>query len=251
MKYTLHGFNQQKACELDLGLDELAILRWFIDFRDTDRMEHREIDGKVYYWVVYNKVLEDLPILKCNVRSVGNKFKNLEKAGILMHKTFKKGGTFSYYGIGEAYTLLIAGVDIFHGSQKIDEGVVKKLTNGSQKIDEGVVKKLTTKDSSIIDSSTKDYSIIDKNNKQYSDDVELNDAILSFMKFRKDIKKPMNDHTIDLLIKKLENMDPSIKNQIEILNQSMVNGWQGIFPLKENESKPKEKGRLDWIDDIR
>ena len=86
--------------------------------------------------------------------------------------------------------------------------------------------------------------------KQYSDDSELNETILSFIKFRKDIKKPMNDHTIDLLIKKLEKMDPSIKNQIEILNQSMVNGWQGIFPLKENESKPKEKGRLDWIDDI-
>ena len=86
--------------------------------------------------------------------------------------------------------------------------------------------------------------------KQYSDDSELNDTILSFIKFRKDIKKPMNDHTIDLLIKKLENMDPSVKNQIEILNQSMVNGWQGIFPLKENGSKPKEKGRLDWIDDI-
>ena len=89
-----------------------------------------------------------------------------------------------------------------------------------------------------------------QNNKQYSDDPELNETILSFIKFRKDIKKPMNDHTIDLLIKKLEKMDPGIKNQIEILNQSMVNGWQGIFPLKENGSKPKEKGRLDWIDDI-
>ena len=89
-----------------------------------------------------------------------------------------------------------------------------------------------------------------QNNKQYSDDSDLNETILSFIKFRKDIKKPMNDHTIDLLIKKLEKMDPIIKNQIEILNQSMVNGWQGIFPLKENESKPKEKGRLDWIDDI-
>lgn len=89
-----------------------------------------------------------------------------------------------------------------------------------------------------------------QNNKQYSDDSELNETIISFIKFRKDIKKPMNDHTIDLLIKKLEKMDPNIKNQIEILNQSMVNGWQGIFPIKSDDSKPKEKGRLDWIDDI-
>jgi hypothetical protein len=87
--------------------------------------------------------------------------------------------------------------------------------------------------------------------KKYSDDPELNDTIISFIKFRKDIKKPMNDHTIDLLIKKLEKMDPSIKNQIEILNQSMLNGWQGIFPLKEDVNKPQQKGRLDWLDDIR
>lgn len=90
-----------------------------------------------------------------------------------------------------------------------------------------------------------------KTAKQYSDDPELNDTIISFIKFRKDIKKPMNDHTIDLLIKKLEKMDSSIKNQIEILNQSMLNGWQGIFPLKEDVNKPQQKGRLDWLDDIR
>ena len=92
MKYTLHGFNQRLACKMNLSNDDLAILRWFIDFKDTKKMQHKEIDGKVYYWVVYNKVLEDLPILKCNVRTIANKFKNLENAGILMHKTFKVSG---------------------------------------------------------------------------------------------------------------------------------------------------------------
>ena len=34
-----------------------------------------------------------------------------------------------------------------------------------------------------------------------------------------------------------------IQKQIEILNQSIVNGWQGIFPLKEEgqENKPQKK----------
>jgi predicted phage replisome organizer len=74
-----------------------------------------------------------------------------------------------------------------------------------------------------------------KNNKTYSDDPELNQAILAFMEYRKSVKKPMTDHAIKLLISKLNGMTTYIPEQIEILNQSIVNGWQGIFPLKDNQ----------------
>jgi predicted phage replisome organizer len=72
-----------------------------------------------------------------------------------------------------------------------------------------------------------------KEPKIFSDDPELNQAILSFIDFRKSIKKPMTDHAVDLLIKKLNEMSPSIEDQIEIINQSIMNGWQGVFPLKD------------------
>lgn len=82
----------------------------------------------------------------------------------------------------------------------------------------------------------------DKNKKKkkkdiepYSDDPELNQAILAFMEYRKSVKKPMTDHAVKLLITKLNGMSNYIPEQIEILNQSIVNGWQGIFPLKENQ----------------
>jgi hypothetical protein len=61
----------------------------------------------------------------------------------------------------------------------------------------------------------------------------LQNAIVSFIEFRKGIKKPMTERAIDLLIGKLKSMTPDIYKQIEILNQSIMNGWQGIFPLKE------------------
>lgn len=73
----------------------------------------------------------------------------------------------------------------------------------------------------------------------YSDDPELNQALLSFIEYRKSIKKPMTDRAVELLINKLEGMTPSITEQIEILNQSIVNGWQGIFPLKEQKQSAK------------
>jgi len=69
--------------------------------------------------------------------------------------------------------------------------------------------------------------------KTYSDDSELNEAILAFMEFRKSIKKPMTDHAVKLLITKLNGMTQYIPEQIEIINQSIMNGWQGVFPLKE------------------
>lgn len=76
-----------------------------------------------------------------------------------------------------------------------------------------------------------------KKHKTYSDDPELNQAILAFMEFRKSIKKPMTDHAVDLLISKLNGMTSYIPEQIEIINQSIVNGWQGVFPLKNEQAQ--------------
>ena len=75
----------------------------------------------------------------------------------------------------------------------------------------------------------------EKEKEPYSDDPELNQAILSFMAYRKSVKKPMTDHAVKLMISKLNGMTTSVPEQIEILNQSIVNGWQGIFPLKDNQ----------------
>lgn len=72
--------------------------------------------------------------------------------------------------------------------------------------------------------------------KSYSDDPDMNQAILSFVEFRKSIKKPMTDRAVDLLIKKLNEMTISIPEQIEILNQSIMNGWQSVYPLKDQKA---------------
>ncbi len=79
-----------------------------------------------------------------------------------------------------------------------------------------------------------------ENNIIYNADPQLNATIKEFIKFRRGMKKPMTDHAIELLINKLNKLSSNTSEQIEILNQSMLNGWQGIFPLKESGKKPKE-----------
>ena len=73
--------------------------------------------------------------------------------------------------------------------------------------------------------------------KAWVDDADLNKAILAFIEFRKNIKKPMTDHAVDLLIQKLNSMTTDIREQVAIINQSIMNGWQGVFPLKEQTGK--------------
>lgn len=80
-------------------------------------------------------------------------------------------------------------------------------------------------------------NVNNENKSIYIDDPILDSVIQEFVSFRKSIKKPMTEHAVKLMIGKLKKMTPDINEQVEIINQSIINGWQGIFPLKE----PKEK----------
>ena len=75
----------------------------------------------------------------------------------------------------------------------------------------------------------------------YTSNEELRTAIIEFVKFRKSIKRVMTTYALELLIKKLDRFANDDNTKIEILNESIMNGWNGIFPLKDN-STPKNKG---------
>ena len=57
---------------------------------------------------------------------------------------------------------------------------------------------------------------------------------------RKTIKKPLTTKALELMINKLKKLSIDSDEQIEILNNSIMNNWLGIFPLKE-EQKKKDK----------
>lgn len=107
MKFTIHGFSQEAALNLDLDNDDLLLLRWFVDFKDSGRMIHKIIDDKNYYWVNYKKVVEALPLLCLKKDSIYRKFKKMADCGVLTRITVRIAGTFSFYAIGKNYELLI------------------------------------------------------------------------------------------------------------------------------------------------
>ena len=108
MKYTIMGFNQAKAVELNLDTDDLLILSYFSDFRDTELMVSEEFEGKRYYWLRYDALLENLPILGLKSKdALRRRLKKLQDAKVLCHYCKKtKEGTYSFYGVDENFLIL-------------------------------------------------------------------------------------------------------------------------------------------------
>lgn len=75
-------------------------------------------------------------------------------------------------------------------------------------------------------------------------DEELKQTIYEFIKMRKAIKKPLTTRGLELMINKLKKMTSNTNEQIQILNNSIMNNWLGIFPLKEEE---KQKEKVEYI----
>lgn len=61
-------------------------------------------------------------------------------------------------------------------------------------------------------------------------------ALNEFKKMRKLIKKPMTEMAVNLIVAKLNKLTANESEQILILNQSIANSWQGVFPLKEDKN---------------
>ncbi|WP_346936750.1 conserved phage C-terminal domain-containing protein [Clostridium sp.] len=107
MKHTIMGFRQEKLVKLGLDIIDASILRYFIDFKDSNGMNTRKVDGKLYYWLRYDAVLKEFPIFRMKKCTVQSRFFKLRDAGVLTHLVVREKGTYSYFGIGENYEELI------------------------------------------------------------------------------------------------------------------------------------------------
>lgn len=76
----------------------------------------------------------------------------------------------------------------------------------------------------------------EKNTKKefFPDDEKLNQAFADFVDMRKQIKAPMTDRAIGMAIKKLTELSGGNSDTaVKILEQSIMNSWKGLFPIKD------------------
>lgn len=82
-----------------------------------------------------------------------------------------------------------------------------------------------------------EYDLIIEN---YTNDLQLRNTIYEFIKMRKAIKAPMTSNALNLMLKKLDKLAPNDIHcdiRINILEQSIMNSWKGIFELKSKNGQ--------------
>jgi hypothetical protein len=98
---------------------------------------------------------------------------------------------------------------------------------------------------------TRSKHLMDTNNKElmneeemsnkketvYFDSLPLNNAMLEFIEHRKQIKKVMSDKAIKMIIEKINKFDCSEDEKVKALENSIINGWQGVFEPPKGNTK--------------
>lgn len=102
----------------------------------------------------------------------------------------------------------------------------------------------------------------DKNDKKHIADYlildslsqPLSEKMREFIESRRALKSPLSENAVKLIIEKLRKLSEVEADQIEILNQSIMNGWKGIFELRQKGSASQKQERrpegwLNFIDE--
>ena len=78
----------------------------------------------------------------------------------------------------------------------------------------------------------------------------LKNTLNEFEEMRKSIKKPMTDVARKRLIRELQKLaGEDVQKMIEILDQSILNSWAGVYPIKNNNKTQQGSGNpfLDML----
>ena len=71
---------------------------------------------------------------------------------------------------------------------------------------------------------------------------ELMDALQDFVDMRKKIKAPMTDRAMSILLGKLHKLSGGdVQTMISILNQSIMNSWKSVYPIKDDMKNASNK----------
>lgn len=80
---------------------------------------------------------------------------------------------------------------------------------------------------------------------------KLQDKIQEFVNYRKAKKKPILKESMEAFLKKLTKLgNGNEAAMIEILDNSIANGWQGIFELKQNGKQGNTNSNQASLDEL-
>ena len=144
--------NAEKEIIQTLEIEDLYLLNRLFNFRGSAKTANAIIDGKVFFWINYKTLLENMPILNMTKETLMNKFKKYVDMKLIERKQIyeKDGikGTYSYMHITEKLEdLQINKNDVMDSGCDDDviEGVTSTRQGVSRQDDRGCDDDMTAK----------------------------------------------------------------------------------------------------------
>lgn len=88
----------------ELDIKDAVIVDFLSRYAQSPHLQKKVFSGKVYYWFNYDKIAEELPLLKIGERRVRERFLEIIKAGILEAHPENAGGK-TFFAFGPRYPL--------------------------------------------------------------------------------------------------------------------------------------------------
>lgn len=220
-----HSFNVEFAVKY--GLNEAIlfenILFWCLHNKANDKSFY---DGCYWTYNSINAFKELFPYL--TLYGIKNSLKKLEEEKLIKTGNYNK----SNYDRTMWYAITELGYSIYRNQQMENE----KPTNQFEEIDQPIPYINTDSKPDIKTNNKEDDPFV----AFAGDDQELLSLLNDFETMRKQLKKPMTPRAKEILIDKLQKEFPARDLQIATISQSIMNSWQGIFPIKK---QPQQQER--------
>ena len=190
MQYTI-TVNQFAFCKYFplLNISHAAIVDWFTRFTHSSKISRLEHEGKIYYWLQYDKAREELPILGISSKdSMRRLIKALCNENILEAHPHNQAMGRSYFAFGDRYEFTHTSANDLvpqsTGGCEKNQGSYKNVRGGRTEKNEGVVQKCTTdpyihdhdsRDQKDLGSGNPDFSLSEISNSQNSENLSNQD----------------------------------------------------------------------------
>jgi len=184
------------------------------------------------------KLSEQIHLSEQQIRTALNKLKSTNEITIKSTNRFTKITVLKYseYQSGD-----------LDNNKQDNEQPNNQITNKQQTDN----KRITTIEEVNNSKNSKEFNISKKNKQKEiplfpDNSQEFNQAFEDFAEMRKEsLRKPLKTKQAKLLIfKKLKTLSNYEDVQIQILEQSTMNSWQGLWPIGQNNNNKKDKPRF-------
>ena len=218
-----------------------ANVRYDKNLKDKAKLLYGEITAlcneKGYCWAS-NRYFAEL--YSVSIKTISTLIKNLIDNGYIYSEIIYKNGSKE---IDKRYLKLtnnpIENIVNTPMEEKVNTPMEEKVKDNNTVINNTIINNKKEKKEKA--SSKNNKSEIDMLIEEYTNNIELKNTLIEFVKHRKSLKAPMTTRALKQLMNKLNSLATNDSVKIEILNESILNGWKGVFPLK-NDWAPKNKG---------